>query len=85
MEDLGSVLAELERRDGPASCESYLVRRGEIHTILSASARTTCSVEWRCMARNVICCETAIRLRLGRVEMWRGGCRLNISVAASFV
>src|ERR1700732_444615 len=21
----------------------------------------------------------------GRVEMWRGGCRLNISVAASFV
>src|ERR1700694_5849780 len=22
---------------------------------------------------------------LGRVEMWRGGCRLNISVAASFV
>jgi hypothetical protein len=23
--------------------------------------------------------------RLGRVEMWRGGCRLNISVAAPFV
>ncbi len=22
---------------------------------------------------------------MGRVEMWRGGCRLNISVAASFV
>src|SRR6266540_3814395 len=22
---------------------------------------------------------------IGRVEMWRGGCRLNISVAASFV
>ena len=23
--------------------------------------------------------------QLGRVEMWRGGCRLNVSVAASFV
>jgi len=22
---------------------------------------------------------------VGRVEMWRGGCRLNISVSASFV
>jgi len=26
-----------------------------------------------------------IRPLLGRVEMWRGGCRLNISVSASFV
>src|SRR6266542_4343535 len=27
----------------------------------------------------------ALLVTQGRVEMWRGGCRLNISVAASFV
>ena len=27
----------------------------------------------------------AQHVAMGRVEMWRGGCRLNISVAASFV
>ena len=29
--------------------------------------------------------EVAVKAVLGRVGMWRGGCRLNISVAASFV
>src|SRR5262245_15685331 len=31
------------------------------------------------------CRKHGLRSEFGRVEMWRGGCRLNISVAASFV
>ena len=43
-------------------------------------------VRWRPVSKQILPCRTQRSMaEIGRVEMWRGGCRSDISVAASFV
>jgi hypothetical protein len=62
-------------------CSRFLRGRFEIACQACSRSSKDPTISTRCVYyRNA-----AIRWPSGRVEMWRGGCRLNISVAAPFV